>query len=136
MIVYPDIDPIAIALGPVKIHWYGISYLVAFAGGVVSFLSPCVLPLVPGYLSMVTGLDIGTLGGTYSAAAEDQRIVLRARKLQRYLTQPFHVVTAHTGIKGVSVTLKQTLTDCEAFMRGDYDVISEEQCYMRGSMQE
>ena len=38
-----------------------LSYLVAFAGGVVSFLSPCVLPLVPGYLSMVTGLDIGTL---------------------------------------------------------------------------
>ncbi len=38
-----------------------ISYLVAFAGGVVSFLSPCVLPLVPGYLSMVTGLDISTL---------------------------------------------------------------------------
>jgi len=44
------------------------------------------------------------------------------------------VVTAHTGIKGVSVTLEQTLTDCEAFMRGDYDAISEEQCYMRGAM--
>ena len=42
-------------------HVGPISYLVAFAGGLVSFLSPCVLPLVPGYLSMVTGLDIGTL---------------------------------------------------------------------------
>jgi len=37
------------------------AYLLAFAGGFVSFLSPCVLPLVPGYLSMVTGLDIPTL---------------------------------------------------------------------------
>jgi cytochrome c-type biogenesis protein len=37
------------------------AYVLAFAGGVVSFLSPCVLPLVPGYLSMVTGLDITTL---------------------------------------------------------------------------
>jgi cytochrome c-type biogenesis protein len=37
------------------------AYLLAFLGGVVSFLSPCVLPLVPGYLSMVTGLDIATL---------------------------------------------------------------------------
>ncbi len=37
------------------------SYAVAFLGGVVSFLSPCVLPLVPGYLSMVTGLDVSTL---------------------------------------------------------------------------
>jgi cytochrome c-type biogenesis protein len=37
------------------------TYFLAFAGGVVSFLSPCVLPLVPGYLSMVTGLDLATL---------------------------------------------------------------------------
>lgn len=38
-----------------------VAYLTAFGGGVVSFLSPCVLPLVPGYLSMVTGLDIAQL---------------------------------------------------------------------------
>jgi len=38
-----------------------LAYLVAFFGGVVSFLSPCVLPLVPGYLSLVTGLDIAEL---------------------------------------------------------------------------
>ncbi|MCU1430500.1 MAG: cytochrome c biosis protein [Actinomycetia bacterium] len=37
------------------------TYFFAFAGGFVSFLSPCVLPLVPGYVSMVTGLDIATL---------------------------------------------------------------------------
>ena len=80
--------------------------------------------------------DIIAMLGLEALSEKDQRIVLRARKLQRYLTQPFHVVTAHTGIKGVSVTLEQTLTDCEAFMRGDYDAISEEQCYMRGSMQE
>jgi cytochrome c-type biogenesis protein len=38
-----------------------LAYLAAFGGGVISFLSPCVLPLVPGYVSMVTGLDIATL---------------------------------------------------------------------------
>lgn len=38
-----------------------VSYFTAFAGGVVSFLSPCVLPIVPGYLSMVTGLDVAEL---------------------------------------------------------------------------
>lgn len=32
MLIYPDIDPVALALGPIKIHWYGISYLLAFAG--------------------------------------------------------------------------------------------------------
>jgi cytochrome c-type biogenesis protein len=36
----------------------GVSYVVAFGGGVASFLSPCVLPVVPGYLSMITGLDL------------------------------------------------------------------------------
>jgi len=39
----------------------GLAYLAALGGGVVSFLSPCVLPLVPGYLSVVTGLDIAVL---------------------------------------------------------------------------
>ena len=38
-----------------------LAYLAAFGGGVISFLSPCVLPLVPGYLSMVTGLDLDEL---------------------------------------------------------------------------
>ncbi len=38
-----------------------LAYLAALGGGVVSFLSPCVLPLLPGYLSIVTGLDIATL---------------------------------------------------------------------------
>ena len=38
-----------------------LAYLAAFGGGVVSFLSPCVLPLVPGYLSMVSGLDLAEL---------------------------------------------------------------------------
>jgi cytochrome c-type biogenesis protein len=36
----------------------GVTYLAAFGGGLVSFLSPCVLPIVPGYLSLVTGLDV------------------------------------------------------------------------------
>ncbi len=80
--------------------------------------------------------DIIAMLGLEALSEKDQRIVLRARKLQRYLTQPFHVVTAHTGIKGVSVPLEQTLIDCEAFMRGDYDAVPEERCYMRGSMQE
>jgi F-type H+/Na+-transporting ATPase subunit beta len=80
--------------------------------------------------------DIIAMLGLEALSENDQRIVLRARKLQRYLTQPFHVVASHTGIKGVSVTLDQTLTDCEAFLRGDYDAVSEEQCYMRGSMGE
>ncbi len=79
--------------------------------------------------------DIIAMLGLEALSEKDQRIVMRARKLQRYLTQPFHVMTSHTGISGASVKLEQTLTDCEAFLRGDYDATPETQCYMRGSMQ-
>jgi cytochrome c-type biogenesis protein len=50
------------------------AYLAAFGGGVVSFLSPCVLPLLPGYLSMVTGLDLADLETGYKDNA--RRIVV------------------------------------------------------------
>jgi F-type H+-transporting ATPase subunit beta len=72
--------------------------------------------------------------GIEELSEQDQRIVRRARKLQRYLSQPFHVISAHSGIKGVSVPLADTLDDCEAFLLGRYEDVSEDQCYMRGSM--
>ncbi|WP_432695535.1 F0F1 ATP synthase subunit beta [Marinobacterium sp. YM272] len=80
--------------------------------------------------------DIIAMLGIEELSAQDRRIIMRARKLQRYLTQPFRVTASHTGLKGVSVPLKATLDDCEAFLRGDFDEIPEQQCYMRGTMQE
>ena len=44
-------------------HLSPLTYLAAFGGGLVSFLSPCVLPIVPGYLSLVTGLEVSELHG-------------------------------------------------------------------------
>ncbi|MCP5276241.1 MAG: F0F1 ATP synthase subunit beta [Burkholderiales bacterium] len=78
--------------------------------------------------------DMIAMLGMEALSEKDQRIVMRARKLQRYLTQPFHVMSSSSGIQGVSVKLEQTLTDCEAFLRGDYDSVPEERCYMRGTM--
>jgi len=80
--------------------------------------------------------DIITMLGLEELAAKDQKVVMRARKLQRYLTQPFWSTASHTGMQGVSVPLQQTLVDCEAFLQGRYDDVPEEQCYMRASMQE
>jgi F-type H+-transporting ATPase subunit beta len=79
--------------------------------------------------------DIITMLGVEELSANDRQIVLRARKLQRYLTQPFWVAAEHTGIKGVSVPLKDTLRDCAAFLAGEYDHVTEDQCYMRGTME-
>jgi len=50
-----------------------LAYLAAVGGGVISFLSPCVLPLVPGYLAMVTGLEVSTLED--GASVHTRRIV-------------------------------------------------------------
>jgi F-type H+-transporting ATPase subunit beta len=80
--------------------------------------------------------DIITMLGIEELSPVDRLVVMRARKLQRYLTQPFWATAAYTGLKGQSVALSDTLDDCEAFLRGDYDALTEEQCYMRGSMKE
>ena len=79
--------------------------------------------------------DIIAMLGIQELAEVDRKIVMRARKLQRYLTQPFLVLAQSTQQPGVSVPLEQTLTDCEAFLAGHYDHLSEQDCYMRGSMQ-
>ncbi|WP_455200053.1 F0F1 ATP synthase subunit beta [Kaarinaea lacus] len=78
--------------------------------------------------------DIISMLGLEELSPKDRKIVMRARKLQRYLTQPFWATASHSGIRGVSVSLQDTLNDCEAFMLGQFDELSEEQCYMRGTM--
>lgn len=78
--------------------------------------------------------DIIAMLGIEELSPQDRQIVLRARKLQRYLTQPFHVVAEHTGIAGAMVSLRDTLNDCAAFLAGEFDAIPEEQCYMRATM--
>jgi F-type H+-transporting ATPase subunit beta len=72
--------------------------------------------------------------GIEELSQENRRIVERARRLQRYLTQPFSVVADHTGIAGARVPLKQTIADCQAIIDGRYDSLAESDCYMRGAM--
>jgi F-type H+-transporting ATPase subunit beta len=78
--------------------------------------------------------DIIAMLGIEELSREDRRIVERARRLQRYLTQPFMTVAEHTGMPGVRVPLAQTIADCEAFLAGKYDGLSEADCYMQGAM--
>ncbi|HJU50592.1 MAG TPA: F0F1 ATP synthase subunit beta, partial [Pseudogulbenkiania sp.] len=78
--------------------------------------------------------DIIAMLGVEELSADDRRVVARARRLQRYLTQPFQVVAEHTSLPGVTVALETTLGDCERFLDGAYDRLAEEECYMRGAM--
>lgn len=80
--------------------------------------------------------DIIAMLGLEALSEVDRQTVLRARLLERYLTQPFFVVAEHTGIAGISVPLETTLTDCEDFISGKYDDLPEERCYMRGGMRD
>lgn len=79
--------------------------------------------------------DIIAMLGIEELSTHDRLIVMRARKLQRYLTQPFWVTNKQTGMQGVSVPLKQTLDDCDGFLTGDFDEIPEDKCYMISTMQ-
>jgi F-type H+-transporting ATPase subunit beta len=78
--------------------------------------------------------DIITMLGIEELAPQDRLIVERARKLQRYLTQPFHVTQEQSGIKGEAVSLDTTVKDCETIVAGKRDKVSEDQFYMRGSI--
>jgi F-type H+-transporting ATPase subunit beta len=120
--IYPAIDPLQSASKMMDRHVLGDRHY-AVAEGVREHLAR--------YRELE---DIITMLGIEELSEKDRRVVVRARKLQRYLTQPFFVVAEHTGIKGASVPLTDTLDDCEAFLRGDYDEVPEDRCYMRASM--
>ena len=78
--------------------------------------------------------DIIAMLGIEELSQADRQIVERARRLQRYLTQPFDVVAEHTGIAGARVPLVQTIADCQAIIDGRYDSLAEADFYMRGAM--
>jgi F-type H+-transporting ATPase subunit beta len=78
--------------------------------------------------------DIIAMLGIDELSARDRLIVARARKLQRYLTQPFVVTAGQTGLPGASVPLEDTLVDCDALLSGHLDKLSEDQCYLQGSL--
>lgn len=79
--------------------------------------------------------DIINMLGVEELGPRDRLIVERARKLQRYLTQPFHVTAEHSGIVGVSVPLESTLSDCDAIIAGKFDSKPEDRFYMIGQLQ-
>ena len=66
--------------------------------------------------------------------AEDKLLVYRARKLQRFFSQPFSVASVYTGIPGKYVPLERTIEDCNAILDGKCDDIPESAFYFIGSL--
>jgi F-type H+-transporting ATPase subunit beta len=80
--------------------------------------------------------DIIAILGMDELSEEDKLTVARARKIQRFLSQPFHVAEVFTGKPGVFVDLKDTILGFEALCKGDYDHLPEAAFYMVGTMEE
>ncbi len=80
--------------------------------------------------------EIIALLGIEELSAADRTVVFRARRLLRFLTQPFLVTEAFTGMAGRSVDLKDTLFGCRAILEGRGDDVSEQAFYMVGTFDE
>lgn len=80
--------------------------------------------------------DIIAMLGLEELSQDDRRTVARARRLQRFLTQPFLVTEAFTGRSGRTVKLADTLAGCAAILAGDCDAWPESAFYMVGTLDE
>ncbi|HIP59593.1 MAG TPA: F0F1 ATP synthase subunit beta, partial [Campylobacterales bacterium] len=80
--------------------------------------------------------DIIAILGMDELSEEDKQVVERARKIEKYLSQPFFVAEIFTGSPGKYVTLEDTLAGFKGILAGDYDHLPENAFYMVGSMNE
>jgi len=80
--------------------------------------------------------DIIAILGMDELSEEDKQVVARARKIQRFLSQPFHVAEVFTGAPGKYVSLKETIRGFRGIVDGEYDHLPEQAFYMVGSIDE
>ena len=80
--------------------------------------------------------DIIAILGMDELSEEDKQIVTRARKIQRFLSQPFFVAETFTGSPGKFVSLKDTIRGFQGIINGDYDELPEQAFYMVGGIEE
>ncbi|PLW70913.1 F0F1 ATP synthase subunit beta [Pseudohalioglobus lutimaris] len=80
--------------------------------------------------------DIIAILGMDELSEEDKQSVSRARKIERFLSQPFHVAEVFTGSPGKYVSLKDTIAGFKGILAGEYDHLPEQAFYMVGSIEE
>ena len=80
--------------------------------------------------------DIIAILGMDELSEEDKLTVQRARKIQRFLSQPFHVAEVFTGIPGKFVQIEDTIRSFKGVVAGDYDHLPESAFYMVGGIDE
>lgn len=116
--IYPAIDPLESTSSILEEQFVGREHYLAAQG---------VLETLQKYKSLQ---DIIAVLGMDELSEEDRLIVARARKIQRFFSQPFHVAEVFSGIPGVIVQLEDTIKGLSGIMRGEYDDIPEAAFYM------
>jgi len=80
--------------------------------------------------------DIIAILGMDELSEEDKRIVARARRVQRFMSQPFAVAEQFTGIKGKYVKLEETISSFERLVGGEFDTLPEQAFFMAGGIED
>jgi F-type H+-transporting ATPase subunit beta len=80
--------------------------------------------------------DIIAILGMDELSEEDKQTVSRARKIERFLSQPFHVAEIFTGAPGKYVSLKETIRGFKGLLDGEFDALPEQAFYMVGTIEE
>ena len=80
--------------------------------------------------------DIIAILGMDELSEEDKQVVSRARKVERFLSQPFFVAEVFTGSPGKYVSLEESIKGFKGILNGDYDDLPEQAFYMVGTIEE
>lgn len=121
--IYPAVDPLA-------------SSSTALTPGIVGAEHYRVARAVQQVLQRYKELqDIIAILGIEELSDEDRKVVERARRVQKFLSQPFHVAETFTGTPGAFVSLSRTIADADAILSGAYDDKPEDYFYMKGTLE-
>src|SRR5712692_4473269 len=122
--IYPAMDPLASSSRLLDAQYLGVRhYKVAIE----------VQRILQRYKDLQ---DIIAILGMDELSEEDKQLVARARRVQRFLSQPFFVATQFTGLEGKYVKLEDTISSCERVVAGEFDHLPEQAFYMVGGIDE
>ncbi|XP_021824244.1 ATP synthase subunit beta, mitochondrial [Prunus avium] len=122
--IYPAVDPLDSTSRMLSPHILGEEHYNTARG---------VQKLLQDYKNLQ---DIIAILGMDELSEDDKLTVARARKIQRFLSQPFHVAEVFTGAPGKYVELKESITSFQGVLDGKYDDLSEQSFYMVGGIEE
>src|SRR5436190_5584526 len=122
--IYPAVDPLASTSRILDPHIVGQEHYEVAQG---------VKRILQRYKDLQ---DIIAILGIDELSEDDKLLVARARKIQKFLSQPFHVAEQFTGLQGRYVKIADTVRSCKEIIEGKHDEIPEQAFYMKGAIDE